>query len=247
MSKVVLVTGSAKGIGAAIIEELAASGYDCVINYNTSEAEAFTLNEKISKYGIRSFVVKCDVSKEEEVNQMFDTIERELGGVDILVNNAAIDIPNIFSKKNVNDFRKTLDVNLVGAFLTSKRAEKHILDKKWGRIINISSTNGMNTYYPMGIEYDASKAALNSLTHNLAIEFAPYATVNAIAPGLINTESEVADYDDEFMQMELDKILVRRIGEASEVAHLVKFLISDEASYINNSIIRIDGGQYSSN
>lgn len=247
MSKVVLVTGSAKGIGAAIIEELAASGYDCVINYNTSEAEAFTLNEEISKYGIRSLVVKCDVSKEEEVNQMFDTIERELGGVDILVNNAAIDIPNIFSKKNVNDFRKTLDVNLVGAFLTSKRAEKHILDKKWGRIINISSTNGMNTYYPMGIEYDASKAALNSLTHNLAIEFAPYATVNAIAPGLINTESEVADYDDEFMQMELDKILVRRIGEASEVAHLVKFLISDEASYINNSIIRIDGGQYSSN
>lgn len=247
MSKVVLVTGSAKGIGAAIIEELAASGYDCVINYNTSEAEAFTLNEIISKYGIRSLVVKCDVSKEEEVNQMFDTIERELGGVDILVNNAAIDIPNIFSKKNVNDFRKTLDVNLVGAFLTSKRAEKHILDKKWGRIINISSTNGMNTYYPMGIEYDASKAALNSLTHNLAIEFAPYATVNAIAPGLINTESEVADYDDEFMQMELDKILVRRIGEASEVAHLVKFLISDEASYINNSIIRIDGGQYSSN
>lgn len=247
MSKVVLVTGSAKGIGAAIIEELAASGYDCVINYNTSEAEAFTLNEKISKYGIRRLVVKCDVSKEEEVNQMFDTIERELGGVDILVNNAAIDIPNIFSQKKVNDFRKTLDVNLVGAFLTSKRAEKHILDKKWGRIINISSTNGMNTYYPMGIEYDASKAALNSLTHNLAIEFAPYATVNAIAPGLINTESEVADYDDEFMQMELDKILVRRIGEASEVAHLVKFLISDEASYINNSIIRIDGGQYSSN
>lgn len=247
MSKVVLVTGSAKGIGAAIIEELAASGYDCVINYNTSKAEAFTLNERISKLGIRSLVIKCDVSKEEEVNQMFDTIERELGGVDILINNAAVDIPNIFSNKDVNDFRRTLDVNVIGAFLTSKRAQKHILDQKWGRIINISSTNGMNTYYPMGIEYDASKAALNSLTHNLAIEFAPYATVNAIAPGLINTESEVADYDEEFMQMELDKILVRRIGEAREVAHLVKFLISDEAGYINNSIIRIDGGQYSSN
>lgn len=247
MSKIVLVTGSAKGIGAAIIEELAASGYDCVINYNTSKAEAFTLNERISKLGIRSLVIKCDVSKEEEVNQMFDTIERELGGVDILINNAAVDIPNIFSKKDVNDFRRTLDVNVIGAFLTSKRAQKHILDQKWGRIINISSTNGMNTYYPMGIEYDASKAALNSLTHNLAIEFAPYATVNAIAPGLINTESEVADYDEEFMQMELDKILVRRIGEAREVAHLVKFLISDEAGYINNSIIRIDGGQYSSN
>lgn len=247
MSKVALVTGSSKGIGAAIIEELASSGYDCVINYNSSEKEAYELNEKIKAYNIRSLVIKCDVSKEEEVNRMFDTIEEKLGGVDILINNAAVDIPNLFSRKDASDFRKTLDVNLIGAFLTAKRAQHHILDKKWGRIINISSTNGMNTYYPMGLEYDASKAALNSLTHNLAIEFAPYATVNAIAPGLIATESEIADYDDEFMQMELDKILVRRIGEAHEVAKLVKFLVSDDASYINNSIIRIDGGQYSSN
>lgn len=247
MSKTVLVTGSAKGIGAAIIEELAASGYDCVINYNTSKDEAYLLNEKIKKNNVRSLVIKCDVSKEDEVDEMFNIIERELGGVDILVNNAAIDLPNIFSKKKVEDFRRTLDVNLIGAYLTAKRAEKYMLNNKWGRIINISSTNGMNTYYPMGIEYDASKAALNSLTHNLAIEFAPYVTVNAIAPGLIGTESEIADYDDEFMQMELDKILVRRIGQASEVAKLVKFLISDDASYINNSIIRIDGGQYSSN
>lgn len=247
MSKTVLVTGSAKGIGAAIIEELAASGYNCVINYNTSENEAYLLNEKIKKNNVRSLVIKCDVSKEDEVDEMFNTIERELGGVDILVNNAAIDLPNIFSKKKVEDFRRTLDVNLIGAYLTAKRAEKNMLNNKWGRIINISSTNGMNTYYPMGIEYDASKAALNSLTHNLAIEFAPYVTVNAIAPGLIGTESEIKDYDDEFMQMELDKILVRRIGQASEVAKLVKFLISDDASYINNSIIRIDGGQYNSN
>lgn len=247
MSKTVLVTGSAKGIGAAIIEELAASGYNCVINYNTSENEAYLLNEKIKKNNVRSLVIKCDVSKEDEVDEMFNIIERELGGVDILVNNAAIDLPNIFSKKKVEDFRRTLDVNLIGAYLTAKRAEKNMLNNKWGRIINISSTNGMNTYYPMGIEYDASKAALNSLTHNLAIEFAPYVTVNAIAPGLIGTESEIKDYDDEFMQMELDKILVRRIGQASEVAKLVKFLISDDASYINNSIIRIDGGQYNSN
>lgn len=247
MSKVALVTGSARGIGAAIIEELASSGYDCVINYNTSRDEALALNEKIKKYNIRSLVIKCDVSNEQEVDNMFKTIEEELGGVDILVNNAAVDIPNIFSKKDVNDFRKTLDINVIGAFLTAKRAERHMLNQKWGRIINISSTNGMNTYYPMGIEYDASKAALNSLTHNLAIEFAPYATVNAIAPGLIATENEIADYDEEFMQMELDKILLRRMGEAKEVAKLVKFLVSDDASYINNSIIRIDGGQYNSN
>ena len=247
MAKVALVTGSAKGIGAAIIEELALSGYDCVINYNTSRDLAYKLYYKIKDYGIRALVIKCDVSDEASVNEMFNEIESKLGGVDILVNNAAVDIPELFIRKKVEDFRKTLDVNLIGAFLTAKRAERHMLDNKWGRVINISSTNGMNTYYPMGIEYDASKAALNSLTHNLAIEFAPYVTVNAVAPGLIGTESEIADYDDEFMQMELDKILVRRIGEAKEVAKLVKFLVSDDASYINNSIIRIDGGQYSSN
>lgn len=247
MNKVALVTGSAIGIGAAIIKELAKKGYDCVINYNTSYNEALSLENEIRKYNIRTLVIKCDVSNELEVDNMFSKIESELGGVDILVNNAAVDIPNIFNNKKVDDFRKTLDVNLIGSFLTAKRAKKHMMESKWGRVINISSTNGINTYYPMGIEYDASKAALNSLTHNLAIEFAPYATVNAIAPGLINTFNEVKDYDDEFMQMELDKILVRRIGEPEEVAKLVSFLVSDDASYINNSIIRIDGGQYNSN
>lgn len=246
MSKVALVTGSAKGIGAAIIEELAIAGYDCVINYNTSEKEAYALNEKIKKFNVRSLVIKCDVSNEEEVNNMFYIIEKEFGGVDILINNAAIDIPNIFTKKTIEDFKKTLDVNLIGAYITSRRAAPYMINKKWGRIINISSTNSMNTYYPMGLEYDASKAALNSLTHNLAIQFAPYVNVNAIAPGFINTENETYLYDEEFMQMELEKILKRRMGEAKEVAKLVKFLISDDADYINNSIIRIDGGQYSS-
>lgn len=247
MNKVALVTGSAKGIGAAIILELASLGYDCVINYQQSEKEAYLLNEEIQKYHVRTLVIKCDVSNEEEVNQMFALIEKHLGGVDILVNNAAVDLPNLFNRKDVKDFQKTLDVNLIGPFLTAKRAKEHMMQAKWGRIINISSTNGINTYYPMGLEYDASKAALNSLTHNLAIEFAPYVTVNAIAPGLIGTENEIKDYDEEFMQMEIDKILVRRIGKAKDVAKLVGFLVSDDASFINNAIIRIDGGGYSSN
>lgn len=247
MSKVALVTGSAKGIGRAIILELASCGYDCVINYNTSVSDAYKLNEEIKKYNVRSLVIKCDVSNEDEVNNMFNIIERSFGGVDILVNNAAIDIANVFSLKKVDDFRRTLDVNVIGAYLTSKRAYKHMMDNKWGRIVNISSTNGMNTYYPMGLEYDASKAALNSLTHNLAIQFAPYATVNAVAPGFIGTESEIEFYDEEFMNMELDKILLKRFGDPSEVAKVVRFLISDDANYINNSIIRVDGGQYSTN
>jgi len=244
--KVALVTGSAKGIGKAIIQELAKAGYNCVINYNTSLDAALELKKEIDSYGIESLVIQADVSKEIDVDRMFNEIEEKLGGVDILVNNAGIDIDNIFGLKTVEDFRKTLDVNLIGAYIVAKRAYHHMIEQKWGRVINISSTNGMNTYYPMCLEYDASKAALNSLTHNLAIQFAPYVTVNAVAPGFIGTESELKDYDEDFMKLELEKIFLKRYGDPSEVAHLVKFLVSDEASYINNTIIRIDGGQYGS-
>jgi len=104
----------------------------------------------------------------------------------------------------------------------------------------------MNTYYPMCLDYDASKAALISLTHNLAFEYAPYVHVNAIAPGFIGTESELDGYDEEFLQSEQEKILLKRYGNPEEVAYLVRFLISDEANYINNTILRIDGGQVGS-
>ena len=246
-AKVALVTGSAKGIGKAIIKELASNGYDCVINYNTSASDAIKLRNEINKLGVKCLVIKCDVSDEKEVGAMFDLIEKELGGVDILINNAAVDLSDLFANKSVETFRKTIDVNLIGAYIVAKRAYKHMIDNKWGRIINISSTNGINSYYPVCLEYDASKAALNSLTHNLAIQFAPYVTVNAIAPGFIGTENELNGYDEEFLKEELEKILVKRYGNPEEVAHLVKFLVSDEASYINNSIIRIDGGQYGAN
>ena len=244
MNKVVLVTGGAKGIGKAIVLELAKQGYDVVINYLTSKQEAYELKEKIIKdYGVSSMAIQCDVSKEDEVDRMIQEIETTLGGVDILINNAAIDLSNLFHLKNANEFRKTLDVNVVGAFNCSKRVYRHMLEQEYGRIINISSTNGINTYYPMCIDYDASKAALISLTHNLAFEFAPYINVNCIAPGFIGTENELDGYDEEFLKEEVEKIMVNRYGDPQEVAYLVKFLISDEANFINNTVIRIDGGQ----
>ena len=245
MNKVVLITGGAKGIGKAIALELAQNGYDVVINYLTSESEAKILKETLtSKYGVNVLTFACDVSKEDEVDKMVSFIEEKLGGVDILVNNAAIDLSNMWHEKSAEQFRKTLDVNVVGAYNVARRVYKHMIDKKWGRIVNISSTNGINTYFPMCLEYDASKAALISLTHDLAMQFAPYVTVNAIAPGFIGTESELDGYDEEFLKEEEKKILVGRYGKPEEVAHLVKFLVSDEASYINNSVIRLDGGQY---
>ena len=245
MRRVALVTGGAKGIGAAIVRELAANGYDVVINYLTSEREAEVLASSLtSKYGINALVYRADVADENEVDSMIEFIENHLGSVDILVNNAAIDLSNMWHEKSPEDFRRTLDVNVVGAYNVARRVANQMLDKKWGRIINISSTNGINTYYPMCVEYDASKAALISLTHNLAVEFAPYVTVNAIAPGFIGTESELENYDEEFLKSEQEKILVGRYGKPEEVAKLVGFLATDDAGYINNSVIRIDGGQY---
>lgn len=244
MNKVVLITGGAQGIGKAIALELGKQGYDIVINYLTSKKDAEILKDKIIKdYGVRCIAIQCDVSKEYEVDKMISTIEAKLGGVDILINNAAIDLSNLFHLKNAEEFRKTLDVNVVGAFNCSKRVYRHMIDQEYGRIINISSTNGINTYYPMCIDYDASKAALISMTHNLAFEFAPYVNVNCIAPGFIGTENELDGYDEEFLKEETEKIMVNRYGKPEEVAYLVKFLISDEANFINNTIIRIDGGQ----
>lgn len=244
MNKVVLVTGGAQGIGKAIILELAKNHYDVVINYLTSNKAAALLEEEIKKnYDVRVMTIQADVSKEEEVEAMISLIEKKWGGVDILINNAAVDLSNLFHLKTADEFRKTLDVNVVGAFNCSKRVYRHMLDQEYGRIINISSTNGINTYYPMCIDYDASKAALISLTHNLAFEYGPYINVNAIAPGFIGTDNELDGYDEEFLKEEQEKIMVNRYGKPEEVAYLVKFLISDEANFINNTIIRIDGGQ----
>lgn len=244
MNKVVLVTGGAQGIGKAIVLELAKNHYDVVINYLTSNKAAALLEEEIKKnYDVRVMTIQADVSKEEEVDAMISLIEKKWGGVDILINNAAVDLSNLFHLKTADEFRKTLDVNVVGAFNCSKRVYRHMLDQEYGCIINISSTNGINTYYPMCIDYDASKAALISLTHNLAFEYGPYINVNAIAPGFIGTDNELDGYDEEFLKEEQEKIMVNRYGKPEEVAYLVKFLISDEANFINNTIIRIDGGQ----
>ncbi len=247
MNKTVLITGAAQGIGKAIAWELAKHQYDIVINYHTSRQAAADLKSKIIEtFGVRCLAIGADVSDPEQVDQMITQVEEQLGGVDILINNAAIDLSNLFHLKNAEEFRRTLDVNVIGAFNCSKRVYEHMLKQEYGRIINIASTNGINTYYPMCIDYDASKAALISLTHNLAFEMGPYVHVNCIAPGFIGTENELDGYDEKFLKEEVEKIMVKRYGDPQEVAYLVRFLISDQADYINNTVIRIDGGQIGS-
>lgn len=241
-NKVALITGSSKGIGKATVISLASKGFDIIINYNTDFKGANETEKYIQKeYKVKTMVIKCDISNEEEVEKMVNTIIVKFSKIDVLVNNAGISIDTLFADKSVSDFKKVLDTNVIGTFLVSKYVGKYMIMQKKGKIINVSSTNGIDTYYPEGIDYDASKAAIISLTHNLAKEYAPYINVNAIAPGWVNTDMN-KNLDGKFVNDENKKIYLNRFAEPYEIANLITFLASDEASYINNSIIRIDGG-----
>ena len=238
----VLVTGSSRGLGKAIVIEYAKHGYDVIINYNNSKDKALELKDHIeSNYKVKSLVIGCDISKEEEIDNMIDEIYKEFGHLDILVNNASIALDQDFELKTKEDFMKTLETNLVGTYLLSKKIGLKMKEAKKGNIINISSTNGLETTYPESIDYDASKAGIISLNHNLANYFAPYIRVNTICPGWINTDMN-KDLDEEFIKDETNKILLGRFAEPEEIAYLAYFLGTDKSSYINDSIIRIDGG-----
>ena len=238
----VLVTGSSRGLGKAIVIEYAKHGYDVIINYNNSKDKALELKDYIeSNYKVKALVIGCDISKEEEIDTMIDKIYKEFGHLDILVNNASIALDQDFELKTKEDFMKTLETNLVGTYLLSKKIGLKMKEAKKGNIINISSTNGLETTYPESIDYDASKAGIISLNHNLANYFAPYIRVNTICPGWINTDMN-KDLDKEFIENETNKILLGRFAEPEEIAYLAYFLGTDKSSYINDSIIRIDGG-----
>lgn len=242
MKKVALVTGSSRGIGRATIIEFAKKGCDVVINYMSSEKEALDLKEEVeSQYSVRALAIQADVSIEEQVKAMVDEIISTFGHIDVLVNNAGIAIDTIFEDKTVANFRRTLDVNLIGTFLVSKYVGKYMLEEKEGCIINISSTNGIDTVYPESLDYDASKAGILSLTKNLAIQYAPYIRVNSIAPGWVLTDMN-KELDDDFMEEEKSKILLNRFADSYEIAKVIVFLASDDASYINGEVIRVDGG-----
>ena len=244
MSKVALVTGSSRGIGRNCIIEFAKAGVDVVINYCHHEEEAKELEKYINdNYDVRTLVIKCDVSKEEEVENMFSIILDTFGGLDILVNNAGICRDNLLFDKSLKEFRRILDVNLIGTFLCSKYAGKIMLEKKSGKIINVSSTNALDTFYPESCDYDASKAGVISLTHNFAREFAPFVNVNCVCPGWTKTDMN-KNLTYEQINEEKKKILLNRFADVEDISKVIIFLASSKANYVNDSIIRVDGGKY---
>ena len=244
MSNVVaLITGASRGIGSAVAIEFAKAGVNVVLNYHRHALMAERVAEKIKdQYNVDVLCVKADVSVEEEVISMIDQVIDHFGKIDILVNNAGICRDSLLLEKSVSNFRRILDVNLIGTYLCSKYAGKVMLDRGGGKIINISSTNALDTYYPESCDYDASKAGVISLTHNLAREFAPYISVNCVCPGWVRTDMSEG-LSIEQIQKEEERILLHRFADSDEIAKVVVFLASSKASYINDSIIRVDGGK----
>ena len=242
--KIVLITGASSKIGMCIAEKLAKCKYDLVLNYNTSLEKAEKLRgELINKYNIDVLLIKADLREEKEIKNIIDCAIKKYGRIDILINNAAIEQDNTLENNTKEEFLDVLNVNLIAPFLLSKYASKYMIKNNYGKIINIASTNGIDTYYPSSLDYDASKAGLISLTHNLAIELAPYITVNAIAPGWTNTDMN-KNLSEEQKKKINERILLKRFANPDEIANVVAFLASPEASYINNEVIRVDGGSF---
>lgn len=238
--KVVLITGASRGIGRSTAIEFASKGYDVIINYNNSENEIYELKKLIEdKYNVKVLVVKADVSNEEEVKLMIEKSISEFKNINCLVNNAGIALDTIVDDKTKDNFMRILNVNLIGTFLVSKYVLKY--SKELESIINVSSTNGIDTNYPESMDYDASKAGVISLTRNLALEYSPKVRINTVAPGWVLTDMN-KDMDEELITKEKEKILLNRFADPSEIAKVIYFLASPSASYINGSIIRVDGG-----
>ena len=161
--------------------------------------------------------------------------------IDVLVNNAGIAIDKEFEDRTVEDWKRTLEVNTIGTFLVSKYASENMMKNKSGKIINISSTSGIDICFPTSIDYDASKAAIINITKNLAIQFAPYINVNAVAPGWVNTEMN-KELPKDLIEEEIEKIYKKRFAEPEEIAKVICFLASEDANYINGTVIKVDGG-----
>ena len=239
-NKVVLVTGSSRGIGKATIIEFASKGYNVVINYNNNRIEAEELKRFVeNNYNIKALTIKANVSNENEVKNMVEETINEFKNIDVLVNNAGIVYDRAFDDIKIEEFEETLKVNVIGAFIVTREVAKYM--KKGSSIVNVSSTNGTKTISPECLDYNISKIGLQSLTRDLAFQFKPNIRVNAIAIGWADTDMN-KDLPEDYIKEETSKIYIERFANSSEIAKTIYFLASDESSYINGEIVNVDGG-----
>lgn len=241
--KKAIVTGGSKGIGRAICIDLAKEGADVLINYFNSEEEANRTLNLVRDYSKDSYIYRTDTSDEIQVKKMILNSIEIFGRVDILVNNAAIDIKSPFLEYKNEDWERVMGVNLNGYRFCSKYVAQNMIKNKSGKIINISSVHDVMCY-KNEMPYELSKAAIKMFTKVLALELSEYGIyVNSVSPGAIKTDmnKEVLK-DKKYLKKILDRIPLNRIGKPEEVAKVVTFLCTDDASYINGITIYVDGG-----
>ena len=240
--KTVIITGSSRGIGAATALYFAEKGFNIIINYVSNKEAADNLSRTINeKYQVDILVVKCDVSNESEVINMLLLTKERFGRIDVLVNNAGIAIDTTLEDKTIDNFHRIIDVNLIGTFLTCKHIGLFMKQQGYGSIVNISSTNGIDSFYPYSMDYDSSKAGVISLSHNFALEYSPTIRVNCLAPGWVNTDMN-KELDKDYINDECQHILLGRFANPEEIAKEI-YHVAVESTYLNDSVIKIDGGR----
>lgn len=240
-NKVALVTGASRGIGRAIALTLAHYGAIVVVNYCGSKEKADEVVNQIIENGGTAVAYQADVADFEAVKTMFSDITKEYGRIDILVNNAGITRDNLILKMSEEEFDAVINTNLKGVFNCLKQASRIMLKQKEGRIINISSISGV-VGNPGQANYCAAKAGVIGITKSLAKELGSRGiTVNAVAPGYINTDM-TAVLKDDLKEKVTELIPLKRLGEVEDIAETVAFLASDKASYITGQTIQVDGG-----
>lgn len=237
-NKVAIVTGSSRGIGHTIALAFAREGADVVINYLQSQDKAKDAARQILDMGRKVIIVKADVSKESEVEEMISQTLKTFDKIDILVNNAGILLPFDFKEPNYENWQRMVDVNIKGILLCSRAAADQMLKQKSGRIINIVVKE-----FTGSLDYIMTKAADDVLTRGLAKEFAPYVLVNAIAPGCIDTGwiSELSRKEQEEL---IKKIPLGRWGQPEDIAKVAVFLASDDFNWMTGTTIHVDGGGF---
>lgn len=239
--KVALITGSSRGLGKAMALEFGRLGYKVAVHYARSEGPAQDVAIEIRDAGGEASVFSADVSSADACASLVKSVITEMGSLDVLVNNAGITKDTLALRMKENDWTSVLDTNLSSAFYLSKTALRGMLKNNWGRIINISSVVGIMGNVGQA-NYVAAKAGLIGLTKALAKEYAGKGvTVNAIAPGFIESDM-TANLAEDLKAAYIAQIPVGRLGQASEVAKVVAFLASTDASYVNGQTLAVDGG-----
>jgi 3-oxoacyl-[acyl-carrier protein] reductase len=240
-----IVTGGSLGIGAAVALELAREGANICFTYRTHGDEANRVGQEIHKLGRRSVAVKCDTSVFADAERVVEAGLQALGKIDILVNNAGMNWDGVSWKMTEEQWDRVIAVNLKGYFNFSRQISPHFKARKTGKIINITSINGLRGKFGQ-TNYAASKAGIIGYTKALAKELGGFGiNVNAVAPGLIETLMlKRSDARDEIVAMAMNEIVLKRLGQPEDVANVVVFLASEKARHITGEIIKVDGGQY---